>query len=207
MNNEINYHQKYRKARSKSVGHAKKVKYVKVKTTALKRGALAIALATMIAISGIIYGGGKLIDTIQTTRIVYEATEYGRNIVLQNTKRTANKQFFYYEIDDIATELLKDPENFDRNLYGVYSSIGYNETSQKDQIEKVVESVGNIAKLHPELGIDSYENFSDYCRQKGFVKEDGSIDYEAYEKAMKELIVDEMNLQKLQEKVSEFKTR
>ena len=96
------------------------------------------------------------------------------------------------------------PENFDKNLYGVYSTIGYNKTSQLEQIEKVVASVGNLVEHKPDLEINYYKDFTDYCIKKGFVKKDGTIDLEAYEKAIKNLIVKEAEMQNFQDEITEY---
>ena len=48
---------------------------------------------------------------------------------------------------------------------------------------------------------------NDYCVKKGFVKEDGTIDLDAYEKTLKEQIVKENEIKQMQEEISEFKKR
>lgn len=203
----INNRDLYENARQKSVGQKKPVKYIKVKTTALKRGAIILSIATIIAASGVALGVNKAYHEVKTSYVVYDLVAEGRQLVYENTKRTADGQHYYYEIDDIARELVKEPENFDKNLYGVFSAIGYNRTSQLEQIQNVVAMVGQLVEHNPDLGVNYYKDFTDYCIKKGFVKKDGTIDLEAYEKSIKELIVKEAEMQKFAEEMSNFKKR
>lgn len=207
MNNNSINRDIYERARHKSVGQDKKVAYVKMKKNFFKGLLLATAIATVITTSGFIYGGVKLVDKVNTDSIVYEQTELGRNLVYDNTHRTDDKQGYFYDIYDIAEELVKDNKNFDKNLYGVYSAIGYNRGNKFIKMEEVVSDIGHIVKNNQDLGINYYKDFTDYCIKKGFVKEDGSIDLNAYENAIKEQIVREVEIQNLQDEVTEFKRR
>lgn len=199
----------YENARQNSVGNNKKVeyvKYVKIPLAHIERAAIAVLLS-----AAIIAGGHVLVtkglDDFQTNSITYEQTKLGRELVYTNTHRTTDKQYYYYDTFDIAQELVKDPKNFDRNLYGVYSAIGYNQKSKFIQMEEVVSDFGNIVKNNPNSEIKYYKDFTDYCTQKGFVKEDGTVDLNAYVKTIKEQIVKEEEMKKMQEEISEFKRR
>ncbi len=210
--NNFNSNEMYNRARTNSVGEQKQVRYVKMKKdvhfSRLKAMFIVGSIVAIIATSGIFYTVDKITDMYQTSTIVKENIQYGKKLVNENTKRTSDNQNFYYETYDIAHELVKDPANFDGNLYGVYTSIGYNKASQLKQMEDVVSYVGSIVSSSKEdLGINYYKDFTDYCIKKGFVKEDGTIDLSAYEKAVRSQLVKEQQINKLQEEVTNFKTR
>lgn len=206
-NNSIN-ERNYENARRNSVGYDKKTKYtkyVKIPVAHIKNAAMATLLAASIIAGGHI--APKLVEAKNDNAIVYEATEYGRELVFENTHRTDDKQHYFYDTYGIARKLIEDAENFDRNVYGVYKNIGYNKSNRLKQMNEVFSNVYVLTKNDQELAVNYYVDFNDYCVKKGFVKEDGTIDLDAYEKTLKEQIVKENEIKQMQEEISEFKKR
>lgn len=208
----LNSKEMYERSREKSVGEDKKVRYVKMRKdeyiARLKTMFIVGSIAAIIATSGVIYGFSTLADMHHTSIIVAQQVGAGRQLVNENTKRTNDNQHYYYETFDIAMKLTEDPKNFDNNLYGVYSEIGYNKTNKLEQMEDVVSSVGGIVSSNKEnIGINYYKDFTDYLVKKGFVKEDGTIDLNAYEESIRNQMVKEAEIKNLQEEVNNFKTR
>ena len=206
-NNSIN-ERNYENARRNSVGYDKKTKYtkyVKIPVAHIKNAAMATLLAASIIAGGHI--APKLVETININAIVYEETQKGRDLVFENTHRTDDKQHYFYDTYGIARKLIEDAENFDRNVYGVYKNIGYNKSNRLKQMNEVFSNVYVLTKNDQELAVNYYVDFNDYCVKKGFVKEDGTIDLDAYEKTLKEQIVKENEIKQMQEEISEFKKR
>lgn len=181
----------YNKSRQNSVGKNKRVNYNQKRKKTLNKAFLGLAIAAMISTSA--YFTIKDYEIFKVRSLVKE----GRQIVYDNTNRTDNNLYYYYEIDKIAEALTKDPDNFDAKLYGVYKAIGYNDENKLEQMEKVVAEVGRIVKREQNTKIDYYEGFIHYLREKGFVnKENGEVDVNTYERSMDQQILKENEAKK-----------
>lgn len=195
QNKELN--DKYEIARAKSVGENKKVtvdleRYrYKIKKSFLM-GAMSAALVT----SAVIPAGAKVYDYVDELKTIEKYTDYGHDLVKNNTKVTENGQGYYYEVVDIAESLKDDPQNLHVNLYGVYSSLSYNRDEIMDNIIRLVSG------SNPED-----ECFKNYLKNFGCVKSDGTLDKSKYEKIMKKYIKALNEKEKSMDFVDEVKIR
>lgn len=204
-----NREEMYERARNKSVGEEKKVRYVKMTKEAyiarLKTTFLAGAMIAVLATSALVYGGHAISENLNESKIVREETSSYSQLVNKETHRTDDNQHYFYDTYDIASELTSDQENIDKGIYGVYMNIGYNEGNKIEQMNDVISSV-DFEKKADETA-QKFNNFSDYVVSKGFVDKDGKADYNAYEVAMTNMIVNEHNANEMQSQVDEIKSR
>lgn len=204
-----NREEMYERARNKSVGEEKKVRYVKMTKEAyiarLKTTFLAGAMIAVLATSALVYGGHVISENLSESKIVREETSSYSQLVNKETHRTDDNQHYFYDTYDIASELTSDQENIDKGIYGVYMNIGYNEGNKIEQMNDVISSVDFQKKA--EETAQKFNNFNDYVVSKGFVDKDGKADYNAYEAAMTNMIVNEHNANEMQSQVDEMKSR
>lgn len=204
-----NREEMYERARNKSVGEEKKVRYVKMTKEAyiarLKTTFLAGAMIAVLATSAVVYGGQAISKNLSESKIVREETSSYSQLVNKETHRTDDNQHYFYDTYDIASELTSDQENIDKGIYGVYMNIGYNEGNKIEQMNDVISSVDFQKKA--EETAQKFNNFNDYVVSKGFVDKDGKADYNAYETAMTNMIVNEHNANEMQSQVDEIKSR
>jgi|GEM_PF-3456268 len=204
-----NREEMYERARNKSVGEEKKVRYVKMTREAyiarLKKTFLAGAMIAVLATSALVYGGHAISKNLSESNIVREETSSYSQLVNKETHRTDDNQHYFYDTYDIASELTSDQENIDKGIYGVYMNIGYNEGNKIEQMNDVISSVDFQKKA--EETAQKFNNFNDYVVSKGFVDKDGKADYNAYEAAMTNMIVNEHNVNEMQSQVDEIKSR
>lgn len=91
----------------------------------------AFALACMIT-GGVAVGFvSNVIDTMHNNAIVYEQTSaFTKEVIYPNTHRTDNKQYYYYDYDDIADAIMADGKDFSTELYKAYSYLGEYQTDR-----------------------------------------------------------------------------
>ena len=204
-----NREEMYERARQKSVGEEKKVRYVKMTREAyiarLKATFLAGAMIAVLATSALVYGGHALSENLSESKIVREETSSYSQLVNNETHRTNDNEHYFYDTYDIASELTNDQENIDKGIYGVYMNIGYNEGNKIEQMNDVISSV-NFEKIAEDTSV-KFNNFNDYVISKGFMDKEGKADYNAYEEAMTNMIVNEHNANEMQLQVDEIKSR
>jgi hypothetical protein len=204
-----NREEMYERARNKSVGEEKKVRYVKMTKEAyiarLKTTFLAGAMIAVLATSAVVYGGQAISKNLSESKIVREETSSYSQLVNKETHRTDDNQHYFYDTYDIASELTSDQDNIDKGIYGVYMNIGYNEGNKIEQMNDVISSVDFQKKA--EEAAQKFNSFNDYVVSKGFVDKDGKADYNAYEAAMTNMIVNEHNANEMQSQVDEIKSR
>ncbi len=204
-----NREEMYERARNKSVGEEKKVRYVKMTKEAyiarLKTTFLAGAMIAVLATSALVYGGHVISENLSESKIVREETSSYSQLVNKETHRTDDNQHYFYDTYDIASELTSDQDNIDKGIYGVYMNIGYNEGNKIEQMNDVISSVDFQKKA--EEAAQKFNSFNDYVVSKGFVDKDGKADYNAYEAAMTNMIVNEHNANEMQSQVDEIKSR
>lgn len=199
----------YERARKNSVGEDKKVRLVQMERSEyfknLKNTFFAGAMIAILASAALAYGGHTLSEKLSDAKVVsQEISEYS-NLVNSETHRTNDNQHYFYDIGDIASKLAEDQDNIDKGIFGVYKNIGYNQGNKIEQMDGVIDFMA-FAKTDTENKIE-FDSFNDYVVSKGYVLENGKADYEAYEKAMTEMIVNEHNIEKLQSQVDEVKSR
>lgn len=199
----------YERARNKSVGEEKKVRYVKMSKEAyiarLKATFVAGAMIAVLATSALVYGGHALFENASEANIVREETSSYSQLVNNETHRTNDNEHYFYDTYDIASELTSDQANIDKGIYGVYTNIGYNDTNKIEQMNQVISSVG--FQTNAEEVAQKFSNFNDYVVSKGFTDKEGKADYNAYEEAMTKMIVNEHNVSEMQAQVDEIKSR
>lgn len=204
-----NREEMYERARNKSVGEEKKVRYVKMTKEAyiarLKTTFLAGAMIAVLATSALVYGGHVISENLSESKIVREETSSYSQLVNKETHRTDDNQHYFYDTYDIASELTSDQDNIDKGIYGVYMNIGYNEGNKIEQMNDVISSVDFQKKA--EEAAQKFNSFNDYVVSKGFADKDGKADYNAYEAAMTNMIVNEHNANEMQSQVDEIKSR
>lgn len=103
---------------------------------------------------------------------------YGE-LVRSETKRTENGEHFYYDIADIASKIVEDPEKYHIALYGVFKNIGWNEGSAINQMDEVVRVSGLYIKSF-NLDLPIYSSFKEYLTDRGFANPDGTLDLIRY---------------------------
>lgn len=170
----------YERAKEKSVGEDKviKISYNKGKKV-ISKLLIVTASASILMTASVGCIGYDLKEKYMTNKKVSEYTSYGRNLVLENCKHTVDSKDYYYEIGNIALSLKEDPENFDINLYGVYSEISYQAPEQMNKI---------FAYLSNNTELTDCKNWSEYLKSFGCLKEDGSYDIEKYKEKMDKYI-------------------
>lgn len=199
----------YERARKNSVGEEKKVRYVKMQRDAyiknLKTTFFAGAMIAILASAALAYGGHTLSENLSDAKIVrQEISEYSY-LVNSETHRTNDNQHYFYDIGDIASKLTEDQDNIDKGIFGVYKNIGYNQGNKIEQMDSVIYFM-SFDKTDNDNKIE-FDNFNDYVVSKGYVLEDGKANYDAYEKAMTQMIVNEHSIEELQSQVDEVKSR
>lgn len=197
------------RARAKSVGEEKKVRYVNMRRDDyiknLKITFVSGAIIAILAAGGLVFAGHTVINNANQYKIVnQELSEYS-TIVNENTHRTDDNQNYFYDTYDIASAISKDQSDIDKAIYGVYSNIGYNKANKLSQMDNVISSVEFTAKADEVA--DHFSNFSDYVISKGYIDKDGKADFKAYENAMTQMLVDENAIEELQSQVDNIKSR
>lgn len=181
----------YQRARSNSVGNTKrttvKKSKKKVKELALKKFLVKSTITVLLATSAFY----SVKSCTNRAEVIGSEVSDMQDLVNRETNRTSNNEGFYYDTTDIAVGLLEHPLEFDTNLYGVYSEIGYNQVNKIEETNNVVAATYTIANGKEGCEDIDYKNFDDYLTKKGYVKEDGSIDYNKYDMDMKNKIIEE----------------
>ena len=187
--------QVYENARKNSVGEEKRCRKISMSKAAyqskIKRAFITGCVIATLGVSSLVAGGNALVNQVQNAQVYSEYTADGAKMVRDNTKRTSDNEHYYYDCVDIASELKADPENYDINLFGIYSAIDYDVLTQMDDIVRI--SSGGQS------------NFEDYYTENGYVKEDGSFDSKAYRDAMHDLILKTNAAKEAEEALSEAK--
>jgi len=153
-------------ARNNSVGSDKVSADVrrKVKTDAKTKNifkATAAFIAGVAVVGGLAYGVSKIEDA----NLVKETVGY--QSVVENTHRTEDNKGYWYDTTAIASDLASS-SNYDDDVYGAYYKVnadGYNVLGTMDDI---------IAQS------SDYPDFTNYLKEHGLVKADGSIDVDKY---------------------------
>ncbi len=105
------------------------------------------------------------------------------------------------QINRIALELMRDPDNFDINLYAVYVNFRehyYNEACAIGTLDDIYKAYNHLA---PSNGVDERENesFHDFCKANHFTDENGNISISKYTNAMDHQIIVQNNIEKYSE--------
>lgn len=199
----------YERARKNSVGEEKKVRYVKMQRDAyiknLKTTFFAGAMIAILASAALAYGGHTLSENLSDAKVVRQEISDYSNLVNSETHRTNDNEHYFYDTADIASKLTEDQNNIDKGIFGVYKNIGYNQGNKIEQMNDVIDSMAFEQTTSENK--TQYDNFNDYVVSKGYIGKDGKADYDAYEKAMTQMIVNEHNIEELQSQVDEVKSR
>lgn len=192
------YEQAYKKSCTSSKVNYKKDRMVIDKTKFKKfliTASLVIACASS-ALTGVVI---NTIDTIKDNQIVSEYIEPYYAIVSNNTHRTVDNQNYWYDVSDIADELLSDKEAFNEKFYAVYQRIGYNDSNKIKHLDQILSIVDGRLSMNPEPydKFVGYDSFNDFLIANSFVDKEGKPSREAYEKHMNEYIIAKATMEKL----------
>lgn len=142
----------------KKVKTDKKTMKVYKKTTAFIAGVAAVAsLATL---------GFALKNRLDTNDLAKETVGY--QSVMENTHRTEDNSGYWYDTTAIASDIASS-NDYDDNIYGAYYKIDSNGANVFGTMNDI------IAKS------SDYTDFTDYLRDHGLLKDDGTIDINKYE--------------------------
>ena len=144
--------------------------------------AISIALVASI-LTGVVVKG---VDSLQDQMTINEYLSQYSSIVNENTHRTENGKYYWYDTPRMAKEIANNPETLEEELYATYKRIGYNYANKIDQISDVVNCMG-------------YKDFDDYLIQHGHVDEEGQPSRDGYEEYMDASILSKAMMAKAEE--------
>ena len=162
----------------------KSSKRLTVSKPLLVLAAVGVVVCTTFAHLGI----DHVVDTIQTRQVVAEFREdIGANDALREAswhKVTKGGHIHGYNQHTLA-DYVSEQENPDMAIFGLYSSISTERTSNMDAIVSRV--------------FDNCSSWSEYLTQRGFVDKDGNPSNEIYQDVMNERVMAEQTMNSVQE--------
>ena len=129
-----------------------KPKTVRVYVDRLKVAIAALCTLCMVAGAGLVSIGGSWMDAMHDNKVLYSySSEFRTNAINENTKRTQNNQYYYYEYDDINDYMEREGADYSQEAYLAYRNLGehqmdrlFSEGTRKgpDSLQEFVESEG-----------------------------------------------------------------
>lgn len=170
-------------AYNKSVGKGKE-KSVRVKVKKLRMYIAVMSISIGLAGTGIIQLGKNVVDQVNKKIVVSEAIESSRQFVHSEAHRVENNpSMYYYDISDIAKYISSNEDDLYQNLYGVFTTIGYNKQNRNEQMTEIVRRV-----FEDEQGQSLYDTFDEFLADNGFVDKEGNPSTKKYDDQMQDYI-------------------
>ena len=186
-------------ALNKSVNNQKE-KVIRVKEKTLKNFIKASIVIIGLSSVGIVQAGNSLANHINKAQVVGNSISEARNFVHSSVHRTADNMNYYYNTDQIADYILKNPESKYEKIYAVFTTIGYNEASKNEQMDIIIKKV-----FENENGDAIYNSFNQFLIENGFVDKDGNPSKKDYEEKMKEYIFAKEELKEQEDNIKGIK--
>ena len=142
----------------------KKVKTDKKTMEVYKKTALFVAGVT--AVCALVFSGLSVSKAMETYNLAKNTIGY--QSVDENTHRTEDNKGYWYDTTTIASDIASS-NDYDDNIYGAYYKIDSNGANVFGTMNDI------IAKS------SDYTDFTDYLRDHGLLKDDGTIDINKYE--------------------------
>lgn len=158
----------------------------------LKKITCAFVTSAVVAVSAV-----SMVNTFNKEKELRDVYSEATHIVSENTHRTEDFQHYWIDYYKVAEGLATLEGDFNINIYGVYESVGWDNESTIEQMNKIVGYCNG-------LEITNYTDFEDLCRQNGFCTEDGKPDLKKYQKAMREYLENAITISKAENKNSEI---
>lgn len=177
---------KYERGYKKSC-NVKKIKYngkvYKINIDELKK----FLTTTTIVIAGvaILIGlGDKAIDNYAEYKEISQIKSSYAQVLESNTHRTYNNQGYWYDYEQMAKDLLQNPEDFGVQIYCIYDRIGYNDESKIECMNELFQNINFEISKDPE----KYKDFEIYKNFGYFLMENGFTSTDHYEQNMEEVL-------------------
>ena len=121
------YHDTERLIKRSTTGNRTKAKPRTVKVYADRLKVAIIGLAMLCTVGGAVLTNvaSNIHDSWQESQIVHEASmDFRKNAITDNTKRTQNNKYYYYEYDDIHDYIARDGADYSQEVYLAYNNLG-----------------------------------------------------------------------------------